>query len=74
MGWLGSELVARFEPPQSARGLSAVLDLQTKNVPLARFLYVFLRTYAHPPGARFLQNHQVMSLTSYRAASLATSI
>ncbi|OAZ09201.1 hypothetical protein TH4_15225 [Thalassospira tepidiphila MCCC 1A03514] len=25
---------------QSARG-SAVLDLQTKNVPLARFLYVF---------------------------------
>ena len=40
MGWLRSEVVACFEPAQSARGF-AVLDLRAKNVPLARFLHVF---------------------------------
>ena len=38
MGWLRSELVARFEPAQSARGF-AVLDLRLKIAPLERFLH-----------------------------------
>jgi len=49
MGWLRSEVVAPFEPAQSARGFT-VLDLQTKNVPLARFLNALSQDLRAPTG------------------------